>query len=147
MQTFTTYSDLRESARCLDSKRLNKQLVETKQIYDTIVNNKKAWSNHPVVNLWRGCEAGLLLYGKIHYEEWKERYVLGLRGGKLTHKSGEEMVSEYYNRVTEIIKFPSCIYDDNFLISHRSNLIRKNPEYYSKFWPNTPNNIPYYWPA
>lgn len=147
MQTFVTYSDLKESARCLDSKRLNKQILETKQIYDTIVNNKKAWSNHPAVNMWRGCEIGLLFYGKVHYEEWQERYVLGLRGGKLIHKSGEEIVNEYYFRVAEALKFPSWAYDYELLFSHRSNLIRKNPEYYSKFWPNIPNDIPYYWPV
>src|SRR5574343_495506 len=144
MQTFLVYSDLRESARCIDNKRLGKQLIETKQIYDTIVNNKKSWSNHPAVNMWRGFELGLLLYGKIHYAEWQERYVLGLRGGKLIHKSGEEILNEYYNRSLNTIKLPSWIYDDEFLISHRSNLIRKNPEYYSKFWPSVPNNIPYF---
>lgn len=147
MQTFLVYSDFRKSAMHIDNKRLGKQLVETKQIYDTIVNNKKAWSNHPAVNMWRGFELGLLRYGKIHYEEWQERYLSGLRGGKLIHKSGEEILSEYYSRLTEVSKLPSWIYDDQFLISHRSNLIRKNPDYYNRFWPSVPNNIPYFWPA
>src|SRR5574343_1065974 len=126
MQTFFVYSDFRKSARHIDGKRLCKQLVETKQIYDTIIHNKKAWSNHPAVKMWRGLELALLLYGADYYEEWQERYLSGQRGGKLKHKSGEEILNEYYKRIgKEEFKLPSWIYDDELLISHRSNLIRK----------------------
>ena len=45
MQVFITGSPL-ETAMALDSKRLNKQIVECGQILDAL-DGKKAWRNHP----------------------------------------------------------------------------------------------------
>lgn len=36
---------------------------------------------------------------------------------------------------------------DEFCLSHRSNLIRKNPDYYRPLWPDVPDNLPYIWPV
>lgn len=148
MQTFLTYSDFFKSARHLDNKRLNKQLLECWQIYDTIVNNKKAWSNHPAVNMWRGYELGLLYYGLTHYTEWQIKFMEGKRGGSFLHKSGELITEELQRRKeNKNVILPDWIYDKRVLISHKSNLIRKNAEFYKPFWPNVPDNIPYFWPG
>ena len=37
--------------------------------------------------------------------------------------------------------------NDIFHASHRSNLLRKMPEYYSEFGWKEPDNLPYYWPV
>ena len=71
MQTFLPYADFKDSAKCLDFRRLGKQRVEAKQILDIItgVNPTSRWRNHPAVKMWQGYEKALLLY---QYEMIKE---------------------------------------------------------------------------
>lgn len=47
MQIFITGSPL-ETAEALDARRLNKQIIECRQILAAIDGTSKAWSNHPV---------------------------------------------------------------------------------------------------
>ena len=64
MQTFLPYRDFTESAEVLDSKRLNKQILEGYQILKVLNNPdpKAAWRNHPAVKMWRGSETTLYDY-------------------------------------------------------------------------------------
>ena len=41
---------------------------------------------------------------------------------------------------------PPWFGDDAFHASHRSNLLRKNPEHYGKLGWTEPDNLPYIWP-
>lgn len=60
MQVFIVGSPF-ETARALDKRRLNKQIIEVGQILDAL-NGAKAWSNHPCVLQYRG------------HEKWLENY-------------------------------------------------------------------------
>lgn len=60
MQVFIVGSPL-ETAMALDKRRLNKQIIECKQILDAL-NGAKAWSNHPCVLQYRGHEKWLMNY-------------------------------------------------------------------------------------
>ena len=60
MQVFIVGSPL-ETAMALDPKRLRKQIIECGQILDAL-NGKSAWSNHPCVLQYRGCESWLRAY-------------------------------------------------------------------------------------
>jgi hypothetical protein len=42
---------------------------------------------------------------------------------------------------------PSWIGDRNFHISHQSNLVRKDPEFYRPLFPTVPDNLEYIWPV
>ena len=50
-----------ETAMALDSRRLNKQIIECQQILDAL-NGKKAWSNHPCTLQYAGHERWLMNY-------------------------------------------------------------------------------------
>ena len=63
MQVFIVGSPL-ETAMALDNRRLNKQIIECKQILDAL-NGKKAWSNHPCVLQYRGYEKWLKYYLRV----------------------------------------------------------------------------------
>jgi hypothetical protein len=63
MQTFLPSPSFRESAQCLDNKRLVKQILECGQIlgaldpkaYEIIFMKPKTgsgWTNHPAVRMW-----------------------------------------------------------------------------------------------
>lgn len=54
MQVFIVGSPL-ETAKALDKLRLNKQIIECKQILDAL-KGRKAWSNHPCVLQYKSKE-------------------------------------------------------------------------------------------
>ena len=45
------------------------------------------------------------------------------------------------------LDLPPWIGDEDFHLSHRSNLIRKDPEFYGEVFPDVPDDLPYVWPG
>lgn len=74
MQVFIVGSPYR-TASVLDSKRLNKQIVECKQILSAISGESKGWVNHPVTKMYRPHEAWLALYMQCLQAYKDENYV------------------------------------------------------------------------
>lgn len=60
MQVFIVGSPI-ETAMALDKKRLNKQIIETRQIIDAICG-KKAWANHPCTIQYKEYKDWLFYY-------------------------------------------------------------------------------------
>lgn len=134
MQTFLPYSDLSLTAACLDNQRLGKQRVEAMQIHN-IVSGKRTtggWLNHPAVTMWRGYASALAFYHNVIIDEWVRR---GFRNtmSHLPLPSGE-------------IVFPAWFGNERFHSSHRSNLLRKNADWYSQFGWTESSNLEYVWP-
>jgi len=134
MQTFLPYADLKESVRVLDYRRLGKQRVETFQVLNILLGRTptKGWRNHPVTVMWTGYELALQLYQNYTIQEWISR------GYKNT------MLFEDFN--LEEVVMPPWFGLDKFHRSHRSNLLRKDYEYYSEYF-DEPSNLEYYWPG
>ena len=138
MQTFLPYADFSLSASVLDYRRLGKQRVEALQIYNVLVDNPtlqgkkyKGWRRHPAVLMWKGYEEALLLYKNKMIEEWRD-------------------VRKYNNtmeivEVPDSIKMPPWVGDERVHASHRSNLLRKDFEFYSKFRWKEDTDLEYYW--
>lgn len=141
MQTFITSTDFNETARHLDRQRLGKQRVEAIQIARTLLNPeaKKGWVNHPAVKMWRGWEGCLVWeYLPAMIKEWERR---GYNGPKC-----KEHLTELKAMISPSREHPSWITEE-FITSHKSNLIRKNSEYYQPLFPNVPENLEYIWPV
>lgn len=67
MQIFIIGSPL-ETALTLDSRRFNKQIIETKQIINAILHISKAWGKHPCVLMYSNHLLWLMFYlGVFHY--------------------------------------------------------------------------------
>lgn len=136
MQTFLPYDNFVRTARVLDDKRLGKQRVEAKQILNTLDGLTKGWANHPAVKMWRGYEDALAQYGYTICLEWIARgfndSLLPFFRKRWNPRFGTQLPPWW--GLTE------------FHQSHRSNLVRKAPEHYRKFWPKIPDDIPYFWP-
>jgi Pyrimidine dimer DNA glycosylase len=150
MQTFTPYADFDESLRTLDLKRLGKQRVEVIQIVRALTVPGYAWSSHPAVLMWKGYEEALGRYGLTACEVWTERgfgdscaatIAADLRAAGITEiRSYEELA------VTDGL--PPWLFDEKVQLSHRSSLLRKNPEHYGRlFPPDTPRDLDYVWPV
>lgn len=73
MQTFLSEPTFEASAAVLDSKRLNKQLLEGRQILAALAGETKGWVNHPATKMWRGYEAALGSYLAAVAEECDKR--------------------------------------------------------------------------
>ena len=139
MNTFLPYSDFKKSASCLDNKRLGKQRVEAWQIYLSLIEEKYGWKNHPAVKMWRGYEISLLLYGIAICDEWISR------GFKDTLKAKFEAELTIVIVAREGIKHPPFLGNEDFHKAMRSNLLRKDFSWYSKFGWTESNDLPYIW--
>ena len=71
MQVFIIGSPF-ETAKCLDRKRLNKQIIECRQILDAISGKTKAWTNHPCTIQYKEHTSWLVNYLNtlIHYRRY-----------------------------------------------------------------------------
>lgn len=132
MQTFLPLPDFQESVKVLDYKRLGKQRVETYQVLNILLGrtDSKGWVNHPVTKMWRGFEEALKIYQNHTINEW-------IRRGYNNNMS-LEIIDE------SKLVMPFWFGDDRVHRSHRSNLLRKNFEYYSQYF-NEPTDLDYYW--
>jgi len=139
MQTFLPYKNFNKTARCLDYRRLGKQRVEAWQIYQAI-NGQSGWRNHPIVKMWSKYKNALLIYGMTMCIEWSNRGYEDNMYSRFHHELMRNL-----EICKERVEFPKWMYKNKFIRSHRSNLLRKNKEYYSKFKWVVPDNLPYYW--
>jgi hypothetical protein len=80
--------------------------------------------------MWGSYKSALAVYHNTMIKEWIRR---GYKNNMKILEVGFYML-------------PPWIGDENFHLSHRSNLIRKFPEHYRKFWPDVPDDLPYIWP-
>lgn len=98
------------------------------------------WQNHPAVLMWRGYEHVLMQYQFSICDEWTDR------GHRDTCLAKTRFVyTECKPKVREGI--PEWIGDEDFHRSHQSNLLRKHPAYYSQFFFDVPDDLPYVWPV
>jgi hypothetical protein len=134
VQTFLPYPSFQESIKVLDYRRLGKQRVETFQVLNILLDRTptKGWRNHPVTRMWTGYEEALKLYQNYTIMEWIER------GYKNTMKLEE---IDHNN-----IILPSWFGKEELHRSHRSNLLRKDYEYYIQYF-DEPSDLEYYWPV
>ncbi len=131
MQTFLPYSSFQASARVLDYRRLGKQRSEALVIVRAIEKGN-GWSNHPVTKMWKDYVMALKLYHNVIIEEWIKR--------------GYNNNMDLFEIRKPVVK-PPWLGDQRLHRSHRSNLLRKDLEYYSQFGWNVPDNLGYFWPT
>jgi len=141
MQTFLPYEDFRQTAACLDYRRLGKQRVEAWQILNILLGTAKsnAWAHHPAVLMWSGSATYLAAYGIRICEEWR------LRGYKDTMCERFIQLNKFISPLGQ--SYPLWLGNKVFHSSHRSNLIRKDQIYYSKFGWTEDGSQEYIWPT
>lgn len=148
MQTFLPLPSFRGSAEVLDNKRLGKQRVECKQILLCLgvpvgehKPGRKGWRNHPAVRMWEGYELQLASYSILVCRAWRAR---GFQDTLLAQFMG---VYHDLRQHVESNPYPPWFGWDDLHASHRSNLLRKDSDYYSQFGWSEPNDLPYCWPV
>jgi len=148
MQTFLPLPSFRESAKCLDNKRLGKQRVECKQILLCLgvalgnhAPGPTRWKHPPAVLMWAGYEIALLVYAIVVCREWRRRGF------------NDNLCREFEHRYAimrptiKANKYPPWFNCSNLHASHRSSLLRKDWKHYSQFGWDDPIYLPYFWPV
>jgi hypothetical protein len=134
MQTFLPYRNFARSAACLDNRRLGKQRVEAMQILNILAGKTSAWKHHPAVLMWAGHEKALRQYLRTVILEWKRR---GFRNGIRIPAERRLLPHE----------IPPWLGTRRFHFSHRSHLLRKDPQHYGKMGWKVDLSAPCYWPV
>lgn len=138
MQTFIPFKNINKSIKCLDKKRLGKQRVEAIQIARALLGLSNGWKNHPAAKMWLGYESYLV---RVYLRKVMDRW--------LSLKCDNIKCEVHYKQLIKLVskkcKKPKWI-NKEFCISHQSNLLRKKPEHYKKYFKNVPNDLEYIWP-
>lgn len=96
----------------LDPKRLNKQIIECRQILCALSGETKGWANHPVTKMYR------------HHEAWLALYMQCLQA----YKDGYHFRARQYSDMADNLR-PS--FHCELLYSQmRARLYTKSPHYY-----------------
>jgi hypothetical protein len=150
VQTFLPYAGFHDTAAVLDPLRLGKQRVEAIQVLRALTVAGYGWRHHPAAAMWAGYEEALVRYGLEICAVWcatgrQDTCQVTLRQD-LRQATGADVVrtQEDLARAGEL---PPWLGEADFHHSHRSALVRKNPEHYRPFFPDTPDDLPYVWPA
>lgn len=150
MQTFTPYADFEQSLRTLDLKRLGKQRVEVIQIVRALTVPGYAWSSHPAVLMWKGYQEALGRYGLTACEVWVEHGFGDSCAATIAADLQTAGIGEIraYDQLAAADALPPWLFDDALQLSHRSSLLRKDPEHYGPLFPSdTPRDLDYVWPV
>jgi len=149
MQTFLPVADFEESARLLDSPRLGKQRVETLQVLRALELPDYGWTSHPVVRMWRGRTPALVAYGLASVRVWRERGFADTTH-TLIAEFAPDVVGVPQEELARAGMLPSWIGDEAVHLSHRSNLLAKEPDFYRPLFQPLfgaePEDLPYVWP-
>jgi hypothetical protein len=137
MQTFVPYSDFFQSLSILDNKRLGKQRVETLQILNILLDRPtktgkkyKGWVNHPAVILWENNIEALKLYLNISIDIWISK-------GFSNNIKKEAVIDDP--------QYPGWWGTQILHDSHKENLLRKDRDHYTQFFPSYKPSNKYIW--
>jgi hypothetical protein len=142
MQTFLPYASFVLSAEVLDVTRLGKQRVETFQLLRANTIPDYGWRHHPAAKMWRGHLPALVAYGLAMIDAWTATGRADTVREKIL-----AFAPEVDGLPQDDLDLPSWVGDEAFHLSHRSNLVRKDPEFYRPRFGDIPDDLPYIWPV
>jgi hypothetical protein len=96
--------------------------------------------------MWRGRTAGLVVYSLAMVRVWRERGFAD---------TTETLIAEFAPDAAAMSQaeaaaaglLPSWVGDEALHLSHRSNLLAKDPGFYRARFPGDPDDLPYVWPG
>lgn len=142
MICFLPHPNFRVSASMLDPQRLRKQRAEVIQLLEAFDNPKVKNHNHPAARMWRGYRDALVAYGLAICDEIIER---GEQDNSRDRILAERTCA--HEPTQETVPVPRWIGNEALHASHRGNLLKKRPSWYTIFgWKDSPL-LPYVWPV
>lgn len=116
MQVFVPFPEPFHTASVLDGKRLNKQIIECRQILSAIKGESKGWRNHPVTRMYSGWTVYLEAYLEV----------------LAAYKEGNRFMAERISRSIRKHDYPT-FFCREYLDNMKSRLYTKDKEHYRCF--------------
>jgi hypothetical protein len=150
MQTFLPYPEFTRTAHCLDPLRLGKQRVEALQVLRGLTIQGYGWRHHPAVKMWAGYEEALTRYGLDICAVWCAAGRADTCAATLTVDFTAACGATVVRSQADLAaagELPPWLGREDLHRSHRSALLRKDPEFYRPFFGAEPADLPYVWPG
>lgn len=150
MQTFLPFPDFTASAEALDHKRLGKQRVETIQVLRGLTRPGYGWRHHPAVKMWAGYEEALVRYGLEVCAVWSASGGADTCATTLATDLASACGVRHVRPQQDLAAaggLPPWLGDRALHLSHRSALVRKDPDFYRPRFGDVPADLPYVWPS
>ncbi len=106
---------------------------------NTLCGLNEGWANHPAVRMWENHEGALMEYQRAIVGEWVSRGYKDLVCLEKTLKA--------FHNLDNNFTAPEWLGNEKLHSSHRSNLLRKDYDYYCRFNWEEPDTIDYWWPT
>jgi hypothetical protein len=142
MQTFLPFPSFADSAAALDVVRLGKQRVETFQLLRANTVPGYGWRHHPAAKMWTGHLPALVSYGLAMTDAW-----IATGRADTVREKLLAFAPEVDGVAQDDLDLPRWLGDPDFHLSHQSNLVRKDPEFYRPRFGDVPDDLPYIWPT
>lgn len=127
MNVFIVGSPL-ETAQALDKRRLNKQIIECRQILNALNGKSNAWRNHPCTIQYKGYEPYL-----VHYMDCLEAYA----AGDIEQAKQSSAYADMF--------FKPLFHTDPYLDSMKRRLYTKDPLHYAQWAMYGTSDVNWYW--
>lgn len=145
LQTYLPVPDFEESAKLLSNRHLERQRRDVYTILEVLAGLRDNWRNRPAVAMWRGSELVLFEYGIKMCREWQARGNRDEMEERILSFVQDSMVVGIWTPDNNQ-EMPWWLGNPGFHLSHKSNLIREEPEHYRRLWPDVSDNLPLVWP-
>lgn len=160
--TLLPHPTFRESARCLDTRRLGQQRLLVKRLLLALgvpVGRQRPGPSplaaRPAAAMWRGHETALAFYGETVCREWcgrgcRDRLLPQFRGAYFWLQGRWDDVRLRYAVGVSgdaVPTYPNWIGCDVFHRSHRAHLLRLDAAHYGQFGWKEPPDLPVFWPV
>ena len=115
-----------ETEQALDKRRLNKQIIECRQILKAIKGESKAWVNHPCVKMYRSHERWL-----CKYQFSLEYYRTGRSNSARRWSEDADFIRPHFQNETFFSQMKRRLYTkDNVYYSQWANLGESDVNWY-----------------
>jgi len=123
--------------------------VETIQVVRALTVPDYGWRHHPAALMWRGHLEALAAYGLAIVDEWVRRGHADTCAATIAADAAAAGISHIRDQsdLAAARGLPTWLGDPDFHRSHRSNLLRKDPQHYGPLFPDVPDDLPYVWPS
>ena len=142
MNTLLTSPSFFVAAARLSNRDLHIQLVDCLKVGRALLGRERSeWVKHPSVLMWYGSEQAFYYYTLIMHHDWM------IRSGKREHLAYMKFAQEFNIAMSDGWQTTPWLKDSRLHQSHKSALIQRDPAFYGPVWPDTPKDLPMFWPT
>lgn len=139
MMLWLPHENFRDCARAMDSRTLTIQRFDAWRLLNMLTKGVPVgMKRNPTIRMWQEYPTWVAGYGMAICLEWELR----------SEKSSEitKLFEEYLDVADLTDTYPRWLGDSLLHSSHRSNMIKLDPDHYMKLWPGVIEGMPLAWP-